>query len=247
MSDAKANKKRPDNELVLPNVVSTHSITIKGPKLLSGVVDALTANDVSGCVVIQHNDTDKQHLHIYFVHEPIDVSTHTHSDKLKVKYKSIFGLGELSGNELRTAWAWCYPGTSLDSYWNYTAHDKKQKAYGRSGAQLLLWKLPDAKREILLPPPAKDVVIMKEPKKSSLEKQKKFLKYCKEFYDETKTQPTVSSCTELLFEYCRRDGFTTESCCFVWVNYALANLLHGPAYDIYKGEFSGRMMRKFFS
>lgn len=90
-------------------------------------------------------------------------------------------------------------------------------------------------------------VKIEKAKKSSLEKQQKFLAYCKEYYEDNPGKsPDPKRILKLLYDYCKGNGFTTESCCFVWVNYALANLSTDEKYKEHRRDFVSRLAHKFF-
>lgn len=149
----------------------------------------------------------------------------------------------------------------LNTYWKYVWKDYPEKK------QRLIWwdipepQLPIPEPELPIPQSLNDLITVgnvvalgpisadrgREKKvSSSLEKQQKFLRYCKEYYDTTTKRPTPEKVIKLLYEYCRQNGFTTESCCFVWVNFALANLTTGDAYKEARGQFVSRLSQKYF-
>lgn len=149
------------------------------------------------------------------------------------------------------------PEYTLEKYWEYVWDNHPFK-----GQRLLWWDIQDAQLEIPTVSPYATILepyrgrphhieIVTAPKvkaaKSSLEKQQKFLKYCRDQYELINKPVTAKRTIKLLYEYCKDNGFTTETCCFVWVNYVMANLLTGEDYKISRRGFAERLENKFFS
>lgn len=144
---------------------------------------------------------------------------------------------------------------TLESYWEYVWKDYPQKKQ-----RLIWWDIPEP--QLPIPQPIESLITVgnvvalgpisahrgREKKvPTSLEKQQKFLQYCKDYYGENTTKSiTPKRILKLLYEYCKNNGFTTETCCFVWVNYVMANLTTGAAYKECRGQFVSRLENKFF-
>lgn len=140
----------------------------------------------------------------------------------------------------------------LKSYWDYVWRD-----YPSKKQRLIWWDIPEPQLpipDLLLESPGNVIAHgpiteyrgREKKTSSSLEKQQKFLRYCKEYYETSTKQPEPGRVIKLLYEYCRENGFTTEACCFVWVNYALSNLQNGDAYKESRRRFAARLESKYF-
>lgn len=209
---------------------------------------------LKGWVVVSHEGGktgEHSHLHCFIQHsEPCCAMTVKNRLKKHEVFKEFKGNGD-----------WSFRShDSLQTWWDYVWKDE----YETKKPSLVCWNLDIPQfdipppRTLILPKPeltAPGNIIAigpisehrrKQKVNSSLEKQQKFYRYCKEYYDGTDKRPTAEKVLKLLYEYCKKNGFTTESCCFVWVNYALANLSTGDAYKECRGAFVSRLANKFF-
>lgn len=150
------------------------------------------------------------------------------------------------------------PGYDLNSYWNYVWKD-----YPKKKQRLMFWNIPEPQLPIpdfIMESPGnvialgpleeyrhRIVEVKKDPKKSALEKQQKFLKFVKEYYEGTDyNELTPKKVIKRLYDYCGENGFTTEHCCFTWVNYVLANLLTDDQRKKSRSAFAARLESRFF-
>lgn len=140
----------------------------------------------------------------------------------------------------------------LNKYWSYVWTDfplKRQRliAWNDSRLQLPIPENPLVIVHESLDPHQGASLTPKKNVKTSLEKQQKFLQYCKDYYEDNPAKPkNPERVIKLLYEYCKNNGFTTESCCFVWVHYALANLSTGDEYKENRAKFISRLENRFF-
>lgn len=206
---------------------------------------------LKGWVVVSHEGGktgEHPHLHCWIQHtEPCCAMTVKNRLKKHEVFKDFKGNGDWSfraHNDLRT-------------WWEYVWKDD----FGNKKPNLVCWSLDIPQFPIpeiitlILPKPVLTThgnIIADGPisqhrgrkKSSSLEKQDKFLNYCKEYFDsKSNAEKTPERILKLLYEYCGKNGFTTESCCFVWVNYVLANISDGKEN---RNAFVARMLQKFF-
>lgn len=196
------------------------------------------------------NFKEKPHYHIYYNCDTVkdEVQKHIRNNEIVQKYyKASNGFWSIDSK----------PEYSLEKYWQYVWDNNPFK-----GQRLIWWDIPETQLPIPEVSPYATLlgdyrgrphhieIITNKPKapnKSSLEKQQKFLKYCKDYYDDTEKPITTRRTIKLLYEYCKDNGFTTETCCFVWVNFAMANLLTGEEYKSSRAIFARRLENKFFS
>lgn len=151
------------------------------------------------------------------------------------------------------------PGYDLESYWRYVWADfpaKKQR--------LIYWNIPVDQADY--PVPTMDAFVMATPgnviatgpldqyrgkiqttKKLSLEKQQKFLKHVKEYYEGRDLNTiTPRKVIKRLYDYCGQNGFTTEACCYTWVNFVIANIHTGEILKQSRRDFTDRIFHRFF-
>lgn len=142
---------------------------------------------------------------------------------------------------------------SLSSFWDYVWKDfplKRQRLvhWGDSRPPLSVPELP-------IVPIATGPIeeyrgtgrVVVESKKTSLDKQRKFLKYCQDYYgDEDTNSVSPKEILGLLYDYCRQNGHTTEACCFTYVNFVISNLHTDEMYEQSKRDWSRRLLQKFF-
>lgn len=84
-------------------------------------------------------------------------------------------------------------------------------------------------------------------RKSSLEKQIKFLNYVKSCVDESDYDTlTPEILTDYVFEYCGKNEFVAMNAAYTFINYALSQLLTGDARARYKERFRSVICSKFF-
>lgn len=194
---------------------------------------------------------EKPHYHIYYNCDTVkeDVQKHIRGNEIVQKYY-VASNGFWSVDTK--------PEYSLEKYWEYVWNNHPFK-----GQRLVWWDIPEPQLTIPEVSPYATVLesyrgtqrphhieinAVPKPKanKSSLEKQQKFLAYCRNQYELTGKQVNPRNTLKYLYEYCKDNGFTTETCCFVWVNYAMANLLSGEEYKTSRARFCERLENKFF-
>lgn len=191
---------------------------------------------------------EKPHYHLYYKHDTLVVKEKVQdmirsNEIVKKYYKASNGFWSIDTDEAYT----------LEKYWEYV-WDK----FPAKKQRLVWWDIPEPELpipEIPILATIGNVIALgpitesrgrQKKVSSSLEKQQKFLNYCKGYYELTTKSPTPEKVLKLLYEYCKNNGFTTESCCFVWVNYAMANLTTGDAYKESRNRFVERLQNKFF-
>lgn len=143
---------------------------------------------------------------------------------------------------------------TLQSYWKYV-----WASYPIKKQRLIHWGIPEEQLSIpepiselstdslLVSTTASSVINMPQKPKTTTthEKQLKFLKYCKEYYELGGT-PTNNGVLKLLYEYCSKNGATTQNCAYTYVNFVMSNLLQGEAREVHKQQFADRLERIFF-
>lgn len=201
---------------------------------------------------------EKPHYHLYYSAGDAGTTKDTVQAMIKSNpvvakyYKPTNGFWEVATKEHYT----------LEKYWEYVWAN-----YPSKGQVFKWWDIPEPQLPIPEPELGLSSLILASPGNviatgpldeyrirerkqkisTSLEKQMKFLKYCKDYYDDFPTHTkTPRDIIKLLYDYCKCNGFTTESCCFVWVNYVLANLTTGDDYKENRRQFTARLQNKFF-
>lgn len=87
----------------------------------------------------------------------------------------------------------------------------------------------------------------KTSKKTSLEKQQKFLRFVQDaFAPEDYNTLTPEILTDYLFEYCANNEFVALNASYTFINYALSHLLDGEARRRYKERYRDVIISKFF-
>lgn len=186
----------------------------------------------------------KPHYHLYYKCDTTQANVKEYvlqNEIVKKYYKPTNGFWEVASKEHYT----------LELYWEYV-----WKNHPDRGQRFVWWDILETQLEIPEPLPIlatpNDVFLSvyeeapKAPKRSSLEKQQRFLKYAKEQYETTQKPVTTRRTLKYLYEYCRENGFTTETACFVYVNYANSHLLQGDEYKRSRAQFCERLENKFF-
>lgn len=225
-------------------------IGIVSPELTS----ALTG--LKGTIVVTHQGGkagEHPHYHVWFQHER-PITAGTVKNRLR-KQNEIFAT--LSGNG-----DWSFRGhNDLKTWWEYVwldPLDTKKPALVCWNMDIPQFDIPEIQHTLILNEMATPRIVntvgpsslpVQTPKKTTTQdKQNKFLKYCKEYYAlDPEEKPTSRRVLKLLYDYCAKNGFTTESCCFVYVNYALSNLLKGDDYKESRRRFTDRLANKYFN
>lgn len=225
-----------------------------------GMEEHLTG--LKGWVVVRHEGGSKgehPHLHCYIQHEKdmtfMTVKNHLWKHEL---FSGLKGNGAFSQR----------PHNSLDAWWAYVWKDD----YATKRPRMVCWNLDIPQFDIpevlnlLMDSPTRCITIPDTPQKtlviseksekksgvkqkSALEKQQAFLAYCRQWYNEFPTDDVSHRrLARLVYEYCGRNGFTTEWCMYAWVSYAYFHLntnnqqQHEEAAD----RFCDRLCAKFF-
>lgn len=212
--------------------------------------------DISGAVIVYHAGgnrkggfNEKPHYHCYLQLDGTrdDISALLLSNPIISKYhkpSNAFWMIDTKSSY------------TLNSFWDYVWTDyplKRQRLihWGDSRPQLEIPESPlvlalvapgplDEHRGTLRPKPV-------SAKKASIDKQNKFLQYCRDYFDgEDTNNVTHKQILHLLYDYCRQNGHTTESCCFTYVNYVISNIHTGDTYEESKRQWSRRLLDKFF-
>lgn len=195
---------------------------------------------------------EKPHYHLYY-NAGTEVTKDTVQSMIRSNsvvqkyYKASNGFWSIDSDEKY----------DLNTYWEYVWND-----YPAKKQRLVWWDIEEEQlpipESLILVSPGNIIATgpldsyrgreRKQKISTSLEKQMKFLKYCKDYYDDFPTHTkTPRDILKLLYEYCKGNGFTTESCCFVWVNYVLANISTDDEYKENRRQFTTRLQNKFFS
>jgi len=193
---------------------------------------------------------EKPHYHIYYDHGQETVK-HVVQDLIKSNavvsryYKPSNGFWSIDTET----------NYSLESYWKYV-----WAGVGTKKQRLVWWDIqtpqletpqPELPLDLLVLSPGTQVSPLPAPKpnlKSSLEKQKKFLSYCKEYYElHPGKVPSNNRTLKLLYEYCGTNGHTTQNCAYTYVNYAMSHLLQGELRKEHRRQFATRLERIYFS
>lgn len=91
------------------------------------------------------------------------------------------------------------------------------------------------------------LVVAKDKKFSSLEKQQRFLRYVKDSITEDEwNSQTAHSISRLFFRYCGQNGFTAMHGGYTYVNYVLSQLLTGTKLEDAESRFADILCSKFF-
>lgn len=193
---------------------------------------------------------DKPHYHLYYnageevVKEKVQELVRS-NDIVQKYYKASNGFWSIDTK----------PEYDLDSYWTYVWKD-----YPAKKQRLIFWNIPvdpypipslvmESPGNIIATGPldAHRGRVSTANKKLSLEKQQKFLKHVKEYYEGKDLNAiTPTQVIKRLYDYCGQNGFTTEACCYTWVNYVMANIHTGEAYKESRSRFVDRIFQKFF-
>lgn len=142
--------------------------------------------------------------------------------------------------------------TGFDDWLKYVINPKEVKAptwiqWNRTGSP------PEVPTELpidnlIVDPVTLPKVVTVTTKKSSYDKQLKFLNYVRENSPKSDmNQLSAMDVSELLFEYCKFNGQTTESCCFTYVNFVLSHVHTGTKYEATRRAFADRITSRFFS
>jgi len=242
---------------------TTMPVKVKGTEWGIRITMSLTddeerqLSDISGAVIVYHAGgtrkggfNEKPHYHVYIQHDGTrdDISAKLLSNPVIAKYhkpSNAFWMIDTKSTY------------TLESYWHYVWAGfplKRQRLihWGDSRPQLEIPESPlvsalvapgplDEHRGSLRPTTV-------SPKKTTLDKQNKFLQFCRDYYDgEDTNNVEPKEILGLLYDYCRQNGHTTESCCFTYVNYAIANLhTDVVAYEASKRQWTRRLLDKFF-
>lgn len=197
---------------------------------------------------------EKPHYHLYY-NSGEEVRQKKVQDLLKTN--EIVRKYYVSKNDFwSTKTAFNY---NLESYWEYVWAD-----YPSKSQRLVFWNISEPQLPIPMP---MDLILetpgniiatgpldehrflgkAKDSKKSSLEKQQKFLKHVKEYYEgKDLNTVTAKKVIKRLYDYCGQNGFTTEACCYTWVNYVIANIHTEETYKESRRDFTDRIHRRFF-
>lgn len=192
---------------------------------------------------------EKPHYHIYYdagkevVKESVQELVRS-NEIVQKYYKASNGFWSIDTK----------PEYDLDSYWTYV-----WAQYPTKKQRLIFWNIPtpqlpipdlvmESPGNIIATGPLEEFRKKTQARKISLEKQQKFLKYVKEYYDDTKDLNTIppKEIIKRLYDYCSQNGFTTEACCFTWVNYVLSNIYTNDAYEESRRRFTERIFQKYF-
>lgn len=214
---------------------------------------------LKGWAIVSHEggkEGEHPHLHCYIQHsEPITAMTV--KNRLKKHAPQIFG--DFKGNG-----SWSFrPHNSLETWWEYVWRDP----YLTKRPALVMWSLeseqlpiPENQNLVLESPgniiamgplrkTLQTVQVVKEKKKTTQEKQQKFLRYVRDLIEIDGTNPNemeAQDILELLYSYCRDNGFTTEACCFTYVHYVMANIHTGDKFKESQRRFAVRLANKYF-
>lgn len=187
---------------------------------------------------------EKPHYHLYYNCQ----TTHKEVQKYVLKneivrkyYTNTNGFWQIASK----------PHFTLEGFWWYAWVNNPDR-----GQRFVWWDIPEPQMDIPEPMPIlatpNDVILdmpvdtPKEPKRTSKEKQQRFLKYARDQYELSEKPVTTRRTLKYLYEYCRENGFTTETACFVYVNYANSHLLEGEEYKKARSQFCERLENKFF-
>lgn len=142
--------------------------------------------------------------------------------------------------------------TGFDDWLKYVIDPKEVKAptwiqWNRTGSP------PEVHTEmpldnLIVDPVTLPQVVTVTTKKSSLDKQQKFLNYVLDNSPhEDNNNFTPQEVAEMLFEYCKFNGQTTESCCFTYVNFVLSHVHTGSKFAATRRAFGDKIVSRFFS
>lgn len=232
-----------------PKVLSHHCRLGRNSPELRAALSGL-----KGVCVVSHaggETGEHPHLHCWFQHDK-----ETTAGTVKNRLHKLSAFSDFKGNS-----DWSFRShNDLPIWWEYVWRD----SLGNKKPELVCWTLDIPEFPIPVNPPTLIVAEMEAPgniiakgpihefrkkskQASTIDKQNKFLAYCKGYYDLDETEaPTPRKVLKLLYDYCAKNGFTTETCCFVYVNYALSNLCKGDAYKEGRRRFVDRLEGKFF-
>jgi len=213
-------------------------------------------NDISGAVIVYHAGgtraggfNEKPHYHCYLQYdgERNDVSRIFLANPIVSKYHKPSNAFWMIDTK---------PIYTLESFWHYV-----WAGFPLKRQRLIHWgdprpQMPVPESPLVVGAPEgqssqESVPVVLRPKqaakKTSLDKQQKFLQYCRDYYEgEDTNNATPKEILGLLYDYCRQNGHTTESCCFTYVNYVISNLHTGDEYEESKRRWSRRLLDKFF-
>lgn len=197
---------------------------------------------------------EKPHYHLYY-----NAGSEVTKDKVQelVKANTIVSKYYKASNGF-----WSVdtdPKYDLDTYWEYVWRN-----YPTKRQRLIFWNIEEPQKEIpdlvvpcvVAPGPldeyrgtANGTIKVQSNKKTSLEKQQKFLRFCKDMIELDGKEPneiTPRKVFKYLYEYCKENGHTTEYSCFTYVNYVISNIHTGTQYKESRRRWADRMVDKFF-
>lgn len=239
--------------------VSAHHLVVN--VIVPGMAEHLkTLNDV---VVVRHEGGkrgDHPHYHCYIQHKkPCTAQTTKNRLWSHESFKPIEGSTMFSMRPFEEG--------GVENFWGYVWHDP----YLTKRPTLICWNLDTPqldipqKQNLVLETPTRYITLPDTPKsekspeifekksgvkqKSALEKQQAFLAYCRQWYNEFPTDEiTHRRLARLLYEYCGRNGFTTEWCMYSWVSFAYYHLNAGneQQHEEAADRFCDRLCAKFF-
>lgn len=161
-------------------VLPAHHVRI-AKQLYTDVKDKLTG--IAG-IVVKHNDTEGEHIHVYLKHDkPMT------SKSAKVLFRTAYGISRKLTNG---DWSWSDP-KNIEGFWAYAMSGYKQKGkhqfdgYARQGAECVYWGLPET-RMLEYPTRPEAPIVSTMPmvvveKRSKLPLKEQFLKHCYAVYE----------------------------------------------------------------
>lgn len=208
------------HELVLADKVINYSIRI-GPLVFDKIKSHL--NDLSGCCVVEHRDATRIHYHVFYVFKIPLAPSRNALDIWKSKFRELY--------EIPADWAFSNANQKLEDFYKYTLYEKYKGLikddigkYKRPGSKLIINNTGQAAPEPPERPVTVDLRSASQKKPTTAEKQQKFYRFVKGYYDENKDEVIdYNGIAQLLADYWQTGG--SEVTAPQYINFAMYNYL----------------------